>query len=236
MKQKRIFVATRSIDDWRKLLADPIKHWRKGYSAMSTACSWERAGGLPKEIAQLFLNCDDQQLRTADLILAIPEYKVALAGGLRPSQNDVFAVLSSKSALIVMTVEAKAREEFGDNLEEWRRGTSKKGGEARLKQLLECIGLEHEPHGAIRYQLLHRAASAVLEARRFHAKFAVMLVQSFVESDSENHFADYEAFLSLYHQKAIKGRLTFLANVGNIQLLTAWVDSRVGTPHLMGDS
>ena len=44
----------------------------------------------------------------------------------------------------------------------------------------------------IRYQLLHRTASAILEARRFGAPHAVMIVQAF-RPGSES-LADYEAF------------------------------------------
>ena len=35
--QKRIFVPTRSLEDWRLLLGDPEKHWVAGRSAMSMA-------------------------------------------------------------------------------------------------------------------------------------------------------------------------------------------------------
>lgn len=108
MRQKRILVPTRCVHDWKALLADPETQWEPGYSAMSVAYSWENADGLPNEIGQLFLNATEPDLRSARLVLAVPEYKVFLKGGPRPSQNDVLAVLSMISGLVVMTVEAKA--------------------------------------------------------------------------------------------------------------------------------
>jgi hypothetical protein len=226
MRQRRILVPTRCVHDWKALLADPEKQWERGYSAMSVAYSWENADGLPNEIAQLFLNANEPDLRSARLVIAVPEYKVFLKGGLRPSQSDVLAVLSMTSGLVVMTVEAKAKEDFDKTLGQWRKETSGKGYKLRLGQILECIGLKSIPPDKTRYQLLHRTASAVLEAQRFHAKVAVMVVQSFVDSDEENHFADYKAFLRLYDQIAVKNLLIYLADVGGIRLFSSWVQSK----------
>ncbi|MEO1000600.1 MAG: hypothetical protein AAFW69_08380, partial [Pseudomonadota bacterium] len=72
-------------EDWRQFLADPQNQWKRGYSAMATALSWEAAQGLPPEVAEL-LGPD------AELLLAIPEHKVAVPGGRRASQCDVFAL------------------------------------------------------------------------------------------------------------------------------------------------
>jgi hypothetical protein len=46
----------------------------------------------------------------------------------------------------------------------------------------------------LRYQLLHRTASAILIARDFHAGTAVMVVQSFSPESRRRH--DYRAFAS----------------------------------------
>ena len=32
--------------DWQRLLADPVKHWKTGYSARSMAYSWTEARGF----------------------------------------------------------------------------------------------------------------------------------------------------------------------------------------------
>ncbi len=57
------------------------------------------------------------------------------------------------------------------------------------------MGLNEPVPGAIRYQLLHRAASAIIEAKRFGAPHAIMLVHSF--SQTHEWFADYAAFAKL---------------------------------------
>jgi hypothetical protein len=35
-------------------------------------------------------------------------------------------------------------------------------------------------------------------ARKFHAKYAIMIVQSFVEDDNKNHFKDFKEFIEAY--------------------------------------
>lgn len=226
MKQKRILIPTKGADTWKQFLAEPDKHWQRGFSAMSTAFSWEKSDGLPSEIKAIFSTANDESLRDAQIALAIPEYKVDLDGGSRPSQNDVFALVTSSGGLIAMMVEGKAREDFDVQLEQWRQRTSEKGVQARMAHILVNIGLREPIPGHIRYQLLHRTASAVIEAKRFHARHAVMLVQSFVENDAENHFGDFAAFLDLYGKKAKKGVLIQLHDSAECRLYAAWVQSK----------
>jgi hypothetical protein len=229
MKQKKILVPTRSIEDWKSLLADPEKHWKSGYSAMLTANSWENAAtlsGLPFKVESLFNSSDEGIFKSIELVFAIPEYKVSLKGGPRSSQNDVFSILTSKEGLISITVEAKAKEDFGPNINEWKQKVSDKGFKTRLRHIMENIGLQDTVPDFIRYQLLHRTASAVIEAKRFHAIAAVMIVQSFVKADSENHYDDYVKFIELYGKSATKEKLIFLSDVCNIRLFSAWVHSK----------
>jgi hypothetical protein len=54
MHMKRILVPTTGVEDWRRLLADPEKHWRTGSSAKCLAHCWEDADGFPAEIKRLF--------------------------------------------------------------------------------------------------------------------------------------------------------------------------------------
>jgi len=192
---------------------------------MSTAFSWEKAGGIPNEIASLFTNAEDPALRDAALTIAIPEYKVEITGGSRPSQNDVFALLTCSGGLIAAMVEGKAREDFDEMLINWKKRTSPQGVNARLADIAEHIGLTAQIPDHIRYQLLHRTASAVIEARRFHAPYAAIIVQSFVTDDIENHYNDFCEFLRLYSKEAIKGRLLELTKDRGCRLFAAWVQS-----------
>ena len=229
MKQKRIMVPTIGVESWRELLADPQKHWKPNYSAQAVAETWEKANGVPDEIARVLQESNDGGFRNASLAIAIPEYKVDLAGGTRPSQNDVFAVLSGPAGLITMMVEAKATEDFDVTLGEWKAKTSEVGGVARLKDIEDTLGLGREIPDEIRYQLLHRTASSVIEAKRFHAPYAVVLIQSFEPDDSRNHYGDFSDFVALYGKQAQKNTLIELAKPQGIRLFAAWVQS-LNTP------
>lgn len=226
MKQKRILIPTNGPESWQRLLAEPEKHWQPGFSAMSTALSWESANGLPPEIRSLFKDADDPAMRDAVLALAIPEYKVDLAGGTRPSQNDVFALLSCTGGLISMMVEGKVREDFDDLLGGWKKRTSEAGVKARLTDITDNIGITEPPPDDIRYQLLHRTASAVIEAGRFHAKYAVVVIQSFVSNDGENHYNDFCKFVRLFQRTPTKETLIELSRPHGRQLFAAWVQSK----------
>ena len=190
---------------------------------MLTAQTWENASGLPLEIISVFNASEDDHFKGLELAFAVPEYKVILKGGARPSQNDVFALLASVKGLTALTVEGKAREDFGPTLAQWQGQVSGKGYRTRLCHILENIGLKNTIPDHIRYQLLHRTASAVLEAKRFHCMAAVMIVQSFIESDLENHFEDYVQFIQLYGKTPTKDNLVFLENIDGIRLYSAWV-------------
>jgi hypothetical protein len=100
----------------------------------------------------------------------------------------------STGKLVSITVEGKVSEPFGPTVQEWRTEASS-GKSQRLTFLCEQLGIQSAVPDALRYQLLHRAASAVIEAKRFSATDAVMLVHSF--SQSSEWFQDYAAFVSL---------------------------------------
>jgi len=211
---KPIVVPTDGIQDWQKRLADPIKHWRTGYSARALAYAWEDATGLPPEVAALL-----SPLGKIELLLAIPEYDVPLPGGERPSQNDVFALLRTNDGLVVAMVEGKVSESFGPTLEEWRKDASA-GKADRLAHIKAKLGLASDPPLGTRYQLLHRAASAVIEAERFHARDAAMIVHSF--SSEHASLADYQTFLVLFGKKGGPGQMVTLGTPNGIRLWAGW--------------
>ena len=225
MKQKQIVVPTKGVESWKELLADPEKHWKAGYSAQNAAYSWENANGVPDEIIRVLKQSGSEAFQSASLALAIPEYAVDLAGGSHPSQNDVFAILSGPNGLITMMVEAKGTEDFDITVGEWKTRTSDAGATERMADISSHIGLEDDIPGSIRYQLLHRTASSVIEAKRFHASFAVMVVQSFEPDDSRNHFGDFLDFVALYGREAHKDSLIELTTVQGVRLFAAWVQS-----------
>lgn len=41
--------------DWQQFLAEPVKHWKRGYSACTLAHSWHDADGFPSEVKSMFM-------------------------------------------------------------------------------------------------------------------------------------------------------------------------------------
>ena len=216
----RVLSFTTGPSDWQRLLADPVKHWRMGYSARTLAHCWEAADGLPPEIAQVISQSQDPLLTDLVPLLAIPEFKVPLPGGTRASQNDLFVLARSRSGPVSIMVEGKVKESFGPTLDEWRSEASP-GKEQRLSFLLRSLALEALPEGSIRYQLLHRAASAIITGEQYHAVAAVVLIHSF--SEERANWSDYEAFTRLFGVQAAHGTVQPLTSASNVPLFGAWV-------------
>jgi len=206
--------------DWQRLLADPVKHWRTGYSAKSIAYSWTEAKGFPREVQAVLDGSDAACLHDLEFLIGIPEHEVPLPGGRRPSQNDVFVLARGSDGLVSIAVEGKVSEPFDKPVDK-RFAAPTPGETTRLAFLLDLLELERGDVGEVGYQLLHRTASAILEARRFGARHAVMLVHSF--SQELKHFDDYAGFVGLYGQTAEANRLYEAKQLGDVTLYLGWV-------------
>jgi len=213
-----IYTPSAGVESWQAFLADPVKQWKTGYSAKALAYCWEEADGFPLEIEALFAGSGKSSFDDIEPLLVFPEHKVPLPGGSTQSQNDAFVLARTPEGLVSITVEGKVAESFGPTLGEWNTHT--KGKTIRLKYLLKQLGLTAEIDPAIRYQLLHRSASAVIEAKRFHATTAVMIVHSF--SLESKWLKDYQAFVQLYGKEAGIGDLIYAAQVDGIDLYLGW--------------
>ncbi len=197
----RIYVPSCGPQSWQRLLADPEKHWRAGFSAKTLAHAWESAHGLPPEISRLFEG-------RVELLLALPEHKVDLPGGSRPSQTDLFALLRHADRTIATAVEGKVDEPFGPTVGEWLEGASD-GKRQRLENLCGILGLRNEALSELRYQLLHRAASAAIESKRFKTDEAAVIVHSF--STTNSWFESFKSFARCLGVTAELGRLATTA-------------------------
>lgn len=171
---------------------------------MALAQSWESAKGFPPEIASAIRDADAPELANAELLLGIPEYEVALPGGERASQTDLMAFARTGAGLVVLAIEGKVDEEFGPTVDA-KRSEKSAGVNERLSALEKILGLSNPISGGIRYQLLHRTASAILTADRFNASAAVMLVHSF--SLGRRWFDDFAAFAGLFGIAPEPGRV-----------------------------
>ena len=214
----KFLIPTNSPDDWQQLLAEPTKHWKTGRSAKTLAYSWEEAQGFPAEVyATLSASAAFEGIQ---MLLAIPEHQVPLPGGTRPSQSDIWVLGRTESSLVSIAVEGKVDEPFGPTLGEWIAEGSQ-GKETRLAFLLDQLGLTATPPAEVRYQLLHRTASAIIEAKRYHAKDAVLVVHSF--SQAHQWFDDYAAFAMLFGAEVEVNRLISVGDRNGVSLHLCWV-------------
>jgi hypothetical protein len=214
----RIFVPSKGPDDWRPLLADPEKHWETKHSARTLAHCWEDAAGFPPEVLKVLSR--NPILATAEPLLIFPEWKVPLPGGSRSSQNDIWLLAKTAAGLVSIAVEGKVEEPFGPNVGEWKHEAST-GKDKRLAWLTDVLSLSAPIPDPIRYQLLHRAASAVMEAERFGAQHAAMLVHSFSKNNSG--FGDFAAFAGLFSLSAVPDQLLSTSMPNGLPLHLAWI-------------
>lgn len=213
-----VYVPVTRADQWAQFLAEPVKHWRTGFSARTLAYSWQEADGFPLEIRTAL--AAHQVFAGIELLLAFPEHQVHLPGGSRPSQTDIWVLARAGKSLVSIAVEGKVAEPFGPTLAEWLDEASA-GKAARFAFLRTVLGLPDQVPGTVRYQLLHRSASAVIEARRFGAAHAVMLVHSF--SQSHQWFEDYAVFAGLLGAQVAVDRVVSVGERDGIQLHLGWV-------------
>jgi hypothetical protein len=213
-----ILIPTKGPEDWKQLLADPDLHWKEGYSAYALAHRWEEAEGFPGEIKEALESIPE--LEDVELILAIPEYKVSLPGEGAASQNDIFCLARNRHGLVSIMVEGKVNEPFGPLVRDWF-GDPSPGKVKRLGFLCRTLGLDPDQVQEIRYQLLHRTASAIIEAKKFKASSAAMLVHSFCPT--YNWFEDYAAFADLFGVYTSMDQVHSAGKIGDIHLYLAWI-------------
>ena len=222
---KTICVPTSSSEDWRQFLAQPDKHWREGYSAKSLADAWEDSNPhLPPEITSCFDKSNDHRLTGLELLLAIPEHKVDLppVGG-RPSQTDLFALCRNESGTVCIAVEGKVDEPLGPTVSEHLKDASV-GLLERVAFLKDKLKLPENICGDVRYQLLHRTASAHLIAERFHAQTAVMLVHSF--SQESRWLEDLQVLAGLYGKEVSVGEVVCVGVFDGVTLFVGWAKGK----------
>lgn len=152
------------------------------------------------------------------MLAAIPEWETVLEGGVTTSKTDVLALCRNALGLCVVAVEAKDNEDFGPLIKE-KRDEASSGQSVRLEYLQSLFGLTSLPD-SIRYQLLHRTASAVLTARLFHARTAVMLVQSWGDKPAVRD--DFNRFCELLNAREVRAGVYSIPAAKAPALFLAW--------------
>jgi len=222
---KQLFIQSDGPSDWKKKLSNQNRQWKRGKSAFEAAISWENASrsiyGLPTRIRNRLKNVTE--LKDATLLLGIIEHKVSLKSSGHSSQSDLWGLLKTNIGLVSMSVEAKAGEPFGQNIEQWLNKDKKKSGrQKRLEFLREVLMIEHKIPSDIKYQLIHRTASAILEAERFKTKAALMVVQSFLPDAKA--LDDFRKFSNLMGAEIGKNEIRQVKRICGIPLFLCWVE------------
>lgn len=206
--------------DARAYLADPIRHWRPDHSALELATIWIGSDGFPPSVEDVLAS--SSTYAGCRLIEAFFEREVNLGTRGRPSQTDLLALVELTDGYGVIAVEGKAREPFGPLVSEWNDSPGK---QTRMEDLCEKLELDASDAGDLRYQLLHRTVSALLEASRYGAREALMLVHSFDPSDSSiDAYQEFAAALGL--DNAAPNTITSAVVRDEVTLRLGWVKER----------
>ena len=197
-----------SFDQWRRY-APPAKgdaHWKDTRSAKELARAWY-AGLEPQMPAELgaLLGANDV-LRSFTPATLRPEHESALDKFGKGRQHDLVIYGTAGGRRVVLCIEAKADETFGltigEELDRVPRRNAK--GTFRLPQRIEALcrrvfgrTIDDELR-ALRYQLLHGIAGAMIEAAQ--ADVGAFIVHEFVPPtgptlQSKRNHADLEGFV-----------------------------------------
>ena len=202
-------------------LAQQQRHWKKGYSAYELAHSWVNAGDIPASVRSVINTCPDYA--GAHLVEGLFERDVDLRTPGRRSQTDLLAFVKLAHGNAVIAVEGKVDEPFGELVSVWNDYS--RGKARRLEALCASLALRVADVGDIRYQLLHRTASAIYEAQRYRTRRALMLVHSFSFSDTS--FRDFQAFAELMGTPIpAANRVSEERECEGVRLRLAWVKDR----------
>lgn len=214
----RIAVPLLKAEDVIPHLGKPT-HWKQGRSAKAVADSWFRANDIPPRVRAVLEQ--SPEFSGAELIDAWLERCTDL-GDRRgtASQTDLLAILGIGDELSVMGVEAKVTESFGPLVSEWI-AEGGEGKEDRLQRLCALLGFDRRNVSDLRYQLFHRTAAAILEARRYRARKAVMMVHSFCPVATG--LSDFTAFFERMGVAGVgRDLLGGPVRVGEVDLWVGW--------------
>ena len=156
-------------DDWKAAHKNE-NHWRKGYSAHATAHAWQPPPAFPPPVLAA-LRAAPPLFADIKPIKGYVERATKMPAGGYPSMTDLIVFAQSGGDAVIIAVEGKSNERFGDHaVEEWSKATKGTDDNAnrkkRLAGILEIIGLnESDTLQTVRYQLLHRMAAAVVGSR-----------------------------------------------------------------------
>jgi hypothetical protein len=218
-----ILVPAASLDDWKKRLADPEVHLKTGDSTDALAARWHGRTVFPREISELLTG--DEITRDATLLLAIPEHQVPLASGARASHLNLWLLARARGGLLSVVIEAIGTEGFDPAVRDQKDET---GTPELWGALCRFLEIEQSSDAPVRSRLLHRTATALLEARRFFARGAAVIVHSF--SQGCEGFGDFQHFVRVMGGRLERpGQLVSVAPREGIEMFFGWAQGPVAT-------
>ncbi|MGL2967402.1 DUF6946 family protein [Flavobacterium sp. XGLA_31] len=172
------------------------KQWKDGRSAKETAKHWVHT--IPQPFIDIL---KDKHLNYE---LCSPEYVTKFDAYKGEGRNHDLLILAKNvdNDNVVISIESKADEPFGDNLEKTKEAAKKAKDKNNKSKALERIkelrvalfGEENDNQDELMYQLLTAVAGTIAEAKKQDAKSAFFLVQTFVEKENSKHITNKEAF------------------------------------------
>jgi hypothetical protein len=170
-------------------------------------------------------------LANAEILIALPEHAVPVGGIGGDSKSDLWVLARSAQELVSVAVEGKVDEPLGELVSAWLVSRQRKAERCerptnapRRRELLEQrLGLTPAQTDGLRYQLLHRTASALIEAERFNARTAVMLIHSF--GPNRTGFDDFRRFVeAMGGQPPNDEAVVDVGRRGDVELFLGWAN------------
>lgn len=235
--QKMLFTVTAPTEEEIRRRVDP-KKWAEWRSAHQLYYRWTRATGLPAKVSEVLAKAPEYA--RAEILHGFFEHQTALDDYRGPSVTDLLLFMRIPDGLAVAAIEGKVDEAFDLSVADKRRQIAanperreRSNWSRRLDLLCNGLGLDHAKVDPIAYQLIHRTAAAVIEARRYGASHALMLVHSFAIDNPKfseklgDRFGDYSSFAELLgFRTAIKDSVTESKKIGGISLRLGWIADR----------
>jgi len=181
-----------SVQDWFDM-APPqggAAQWRDGRSAKELAKAWFPSPGspqVPDELQQLLASRPETQGVTFER--GEPERVVRFDSCGEGRHADLVLWGHSSTRKVLVSIEAKADEPFGEIAGEYVRKTIAAKPRSRVPERFEllCQGIlnvasDDKQARALRYQLFTAVAGAMVEAARYRADLVLFVVHEFVRN------------------------------------------------------
>ena len=209
-----------TLDDWRHQLSEPKTRPTSNVSQLTER--WRNASGFPVEIASLFATTE--ATRRATVLVVVPNHQVPLAGGAHASGLDLWVLARTAGGLLSVTIDAIGAEAFDADARDRPATTTHERLWRGLRHLLE---IDESANLPVSCQLVHRTTAALVEAKRFFARSAAVIVHSF--SQGVEGFGDFQRFVQLMGGARVEpGRLVEVRPREGIELFFGWAQA----PHV----